>query len=461
MASGFGLRASGGLRASSLAFAAIAAVLISASTLAQTAGDEPDLAVYARLRDEGLSRSRVMDYAFELMDRIGARLSGSPNLDRAVAWTMGALRQGGLANVRQDRWGEFGLGWRQRSGGRRSDRARRRHSRRRRGAVVAVDRRSHQRRGRLRARVQRRGRLRAAARHAQEQNRGARPRTRAARSNSKRQPLFERFTDAQFAEFATPPPGSARRRRGATRTSVRRRRVLRARRSFLRRRGRASGVDAHRQQRRAAGSAAACVVADWNYTLGMYAYPQGPRRARAGGRGVGRELRPALAAARAQGAGARGGGRGRRVHRRSRTTAFNVFAEIPGIDPVRGQRRGDGERASRQLGMAAPVPPTTAPAWCIAMEAMRILRRCSTSALAGPSSWRCGPARSRGCSDRSRGSTASSPRCRASTRRRIAAGAGGDAPAVRSARGPEARARAALGAATTSIRAAARSAACA
>ena len=71
--------------------------------------------MYARIRDEGLSRSRVMDYAFELMDRIGPRLSGSPNLDRAVAWAVERMGQAGLANVRRDRWGEFGIGWRQRN----------------------------------------------------------------------------------------------------------------------------------------------------------------------------------------------------------------------------------------------------------------------------------------------------------------------------------------------------------
>ena len=104
MASGFRLRASG-----------LAVLVLSASVLAQTAGDEPDLAVYARIRDEGLNRSRVMDYATQLLDGIGARLSGSPNLDRAVDWSMARAREAGLSNVRRDRWGEFGLGWRRRN----------------------------------------------------------------------------------------------------------------------------------------------------------------------------------------------------------------------------------------------------------------------------------------------------------------------------------------------------------
>jgi acetylornithine deacetylase/succinyl-diaminopimelate desuccinylase-like protein len=104
MASGVRLRASG-----------LIVILLSASAFAQTASDAPDLAMYARIRSEGLSRSRVMEYATQLLDGIGARLSGSPNLDRAVSWSIDRLREAGLTNVRQDRWGEFGMGWRRRN----------------------------------------------------------------------------------------------------------------------------------------------------------------------------------------------------------------------------------------------------------------------------------------------------------------------------------------------------------
>jgi hypothetical protein len=103
MAAGFRLRASG-----------LAVVVLCANVAAQTAGDEPDLALYARIRDEGLARSRVMTYPTQLLDGIGARLSGSPNLERAVAWSMDRLREAGLSDVRRDRWGDFGLGWRRR-----------------------------------------------------------------------------------------------------------------------------------------------------------------------------------------------------------------------------------------------------------------------------------------------------------------------------------------------------------
>jgi carboxypeptidase Q len=71
-------------------------------------------AAYARIRDEGLSRSQVMDYASELMDGIGPRLTGSPNLKRAIDWARERLTRMGLSQVRAERWGEFGLGWEQR-----------------------------------------------------------------------------------------------------------------------------------------------------------------------------------------------------------------------------------------------------------------------------------------------------------------------------------------------------------
>ena len=93
----------------------VALVVAAGAAVAQGASDEPDLAMYARIREEGLSQSQVMDFAFELMDRIGARLSGSPNLDRAVSWAVDRMTHVGLDDVRRDRWGEFGMAWRQRS----------------------------------------------------------------------------------------------------------------------------------------------------------------------------------------------------------------------------------------------------------------------------------------------------------------------------------------------------------
>src|SRR5947209_17786025 len=46
-----------------------------------------DLVMYERIREEGILHSRVMEYASGLMDGIGARLTGWPNMRRASGWT--------------------------------------------------------------------------------------------------------------------------------------------------------------------------------------------------------------------------------------------------------------------------------------------------------------------------------------------------------------------------------------
>jgi carboxypeptidase Q len=72
-----------------------------------------DLNMYQRIRDEGLNRSHVMEFATALMDGIGPRLTGSPNLAKANAWTRDTLTKIGLENAHLEDWGEFGLGWQQ------------------------------------------------------------------------------------------------------------------------------------------------------------------------------------------------------------------------------------------------------------------------------------------------------------------------------------------------------------
>ncbi len=69
----------------------------------------------ARIREEGLLRSRTMDYASELIDGIGPRLTASPNLKRELAWSQDSLRKAGLDGVRAESWGLFGLSWRERN----------------------------------------------------------------------------------------------------------------------------------------------------------------------------------------------------------------------------------------------------------------------------------------------------------------------------------------------------------
>jgi carboxypeptidase Q len=79
----------------------------------QPAVEKIDYTMYARIREEGLQHSHIMEYASALTDDIGPRLTGSPNLAKANAWTRDQLTAMGCVNAHLDDWGEFGMGWQQ------------------------------------------------------------------------------------------------------------------------------------------------------------------------------------------------------------------------------------------------------------------------------------------------------------------------------------------------------------
>ncbi len=80
---------------------------------AQPAAESLDLTMYARIREEGLKHSHVMEFGQALSDGIGPRLTGSPNMAKANAWTRDTLTAIGLENAHLEDWGEFGFGWQQ------------------------------------------------------------------------------------------------------------------------------------------------------------------------------------------------------------------------------------------------------------------------------------------------------------------------------------------------------------
>ena len=75
------------------------------------AADTPDLTMQGRIRQEGFRNSKVMDIAEELMDFVGPRLTGSPNMKHANEWTRDKLTALGLSNAHLESWGPFGRGW--------------------------------------------------------------------------------------------------------------------------------------------------------------------------------------------------------------------------------------------------------------------------------------------------------------------------------------------------------------
>ncbi|MGI4742506.1 MAG: M28 family metallopeptidase [Janthinobacterium lividum] len=91
-------------------FTLAAASLLAVPALAQTA-EKTDAAALAKIKDEGLNRSKVMETAFYLTDVCGPRLAGSEGLARANAWTKKRLTDYGLANANVEAWGDFGRGW--------------------------------------------------------------------------------------------------------------------------------------------------------------------------------------------------------------------------------------------------------------------------------------------------------------------------------------------------------------
>jgi hypothetical protein len=87
-----------------LAAAATAALLAAAPAQAAELGD------VNRINDQAFSHSQVLQTAQHLTDRIGGRLTNSPAMRQAEAWTQGKFREWGLANVRTEGF-EFGRGW--------------------------------------------------------------------------------------------------------------------------------------------------------------------------------------------------------------------------------------------------------------------------------------------------------------------------------------------------------------
>lgn len=65
----------------------------------------------ARIRDEGTSRSQVMQTAGYLTDVHGARLTASPQFREAAEWAVAQLETWGIANAQVEEWGRFGTAW--------------------------------------------------------------------------------------------------------------------------------------------------------------------------------------------------------------------------------------------------------------------------------------------------------------------------------------------------------------
>jgi len=85
-------------------------VMLSAGFLFSAVQDTADLAMVAKIRNEGIKHSQVMHLVGYLSDVIGPRPTGSPEISRAYSWTAAKLRDWGFENVHLEPY-EFGVGW--------------------------------------------------------------------------------------------------------------------------------------------------------------------------------------------------------------------------------------------------------------------------------------------------------------------------------------------------------------
>ena len=86
-------------------------VFAASTATAQIIQEKVDLGVVHRIREEGLTRSRIPLFADHLTNVIGPRLTGSTGMRRANEWTAQQFKEWGLANVAIESWGRFGRGW--------------------------------------------------------------------------------------------------------------------------------------------------------------------------------------------------------------------------------------------------------------------------------------------------------------------------------------------------------------
>lgn len=88
----------------------ILALSVTWTVLPAAQAEKLDAATLARIRDEGLNRSQVMDHISWLSDVYGPRLTGGPEIMQASEWALKRFADWGLANAHRERW-PFGRGW--------------------------------------------------------------------------------------------------------------------------------------------------------------------------------------------------------------------------------------------------------------------------------------------------------------------------------------------------------------
>lgn len=90
-----------------IAVAAVALLLAAAPSV----GPEVDPVIVAKIREEGLQRSQVMEFESYIADVLGARLTNSRDMQRAQTWVLSEMKRMGLTNVASEPYMDYGVTW--------------------------------------------------------------------------------------------------------------------------------------------------------------------------------------------------------------------------------------------------------------------------------------------------------------------------------------------------------------
>lgn len=87
-----------------------AVVLFSAQTAAKDSSEEATRTALVKIAGEGLVESHTFEYLTQLSDDVGARVTGSPQSQKAVDWSLAKMRAMGLENVHAEKF-QIWRGW--------------------------------------------------------------------------------------------------------------------------------------------------------------------------------------------------------------------------------------------------------------------------------------------------------------------------------------------------------------
>ena len=90
---------------------AASAVALPVALTGQTADPKPDWTMVAKIREEGLQRSQVMDTVSYIADVLGARLTLSDDMARAQVWVESYMKKIGLVNTAIEPFMDYGTRW--------------------------------------------------------------------------------------------------------------------------------------------------------------------------------------------------------------------------------------------------------------------------------------------------------------------------------------------------------------